>query len=163
MSLKGICSCNMNPNSHSNGNERAENEVSERHFASFLILSHCPSFQSLVVPGQSPCLSSKELSSWWGTDRMPNWSWSSSLPPWVSWCVWRETHRHNFPVDLNLLSVCQCRPLSHLTRYIYPMFGGWVHLVDLILNVESLQLVCATSKSSLGAYNVGPSFVYLCV
>lgn len=46
--------------------------------------------QNLAVPGQSQCLSLRGLSWWWAMDPTPNWSWSSSSPHWLSWCVQRE-------------------------------------------------------------------------
>lgn len=63
--------------------KKLRNGTSERfkvNSASWFTPSCFFSFQSLLVPGLSPCPSFRGLSWWWGMDHMPNWSWASSLP-----------------------------------------------------------------------------------
>lgn len=63
--------------------KKLRNGTSERfkvNSASWFTPSCFFSFQTLLVPGLSPCPSFRGLSWWWGMDHMPNWSWASFLP-----------------------------------------------------------------------------------
>lgn len=110
--------------------------------------------QSPVVPGRSPCRSSRGLSWWWAMDHMPNWSWSFSLPHWPSWWVQSCTCFIN-TINMDYL-VCHRGSLTSgsPTRY---FFG---HTVQLIL-VKCLLLPFASRQVIYCACSVGPRICVL--